>query len=80
MVLPRSYLRLLEPTAVVVDIASGPGGTDFVAAQELGIRAIHALSLPGKVAPQTAADILIQTIPHLLAKLLGEERQDDYTR
>ncbi|MCK9525663.1 MAG: dipicolinate synthase subunit DpsA [Limnochordia bacterium] len=80
MVLPRSYLRLLDPTAVIVDIASGPGGTDFSAARELGIIAIHALSLPGRVAPKTAADILIQTIPHLLEKLLGEERQDDYTR
>ncbi len=80
LVLPRSYLRLLEPTAVIIDIASGPGGTDFVAAQELGIRAIHALSLPGKVAPKTASNVLIQTIPHLLKKLLGEERQDDDTR
>lgn len=76
MVLPRSYLELLDSTAVIVDIASGPGGTDFASAEELGLRAIHALSLPGKVAPQTAADILVQTIPHLLKNLLGEEQQD----
>jgi dipicolinate synthase subunit A len=80
MVLPRSYLRLLDPDTVIIDIAAGPGGTDFSAAQELGICAIHALSLPGKVAPKTAADILIQTIPHLLAGLLGEEHYDDYER
>ncbi|HBN94740.1 MAG TPA: dipicolinate synthase subunit DpsA [Firmicutes bacterium] len=80
MVLPRSYLRLLESTTVIVDIASGLGGTDFSAAEELGIQAIHALSLPGKVAPKTAAEILIKTIPHLLEKLLGEERHDDYKR
>lgn len=80
MVLPRSYLRLLDPSAVIIDIASSPGGTDFAAAQELGISAIHALSLPGKVAPKTAAEILIQTIPHLLARLLGEEHHHDYER
>ena len=29
LVLPRSYLRLLDAAAVIVDISSGPGGTDF---------------------------------------------------
>lgn len=73
MVLPRSYLRLLDSGALIIDIASGPGGTDFMAAKQLGFNAIHALSLPGKVAPKTAGEILINTIPHLLEKLLGEE-------
>lgn len=73
LVLSRSYLRLLDSETVIVDIASGPGGCDFTAAEQLGLRAIHALSLPGKVAPKTAAEILIKTIPHLLQKLLGEE-------
>lgn len=73
LVLPRSYLRLLDAETVIIDIASGPGGCDYTAAEQLGLRAIHALSLPGKVAPKTAADILINTIPHLLQKLLGEE-------
>lgn len=76
MVLPRSYLRLLHPDTLIIDIASGPGGTDFEAASQLGIRTIHALSLPGKVAPKTAGEILVNTIPHLLEKLLGEEHHD----
>jgi dipicolinate synthase subunit A len=76
MVLPRSYLRLLEQQTLIIDIASGPGGTDFAAAEQLGITAIHALSLPGKVAPKTAGEILVRTIPHLLEKLLGEEQHD----
>ena len=73
MVLPRSYLRHLERGTVIVDIASGPGGTDFAAAEQLGLKAIHALSLPGRVAPKTAAAILIKTIPRLLENLLGED-------
>ncbi len=76
MVLPRSYLRLLDPNTVIIDIAASPGGTDFAAAEELGIRAIHALSLPGRVAPKTAGEILVSTIPRLLEKLLGEENND----
>lgn len=76
LVLPRSYLRLLDSETVIVDIASGPGGTDFTAAEQLGLTAIHALSLPGRVAPKTAAQILVRTIPHLLEKLLGEEEND----
>ncbi len=72
MVLPRSYLRLLDSNLVIIDIAASPGGTDFAAAEELGgIRAIHALSLPGRVAPKTAGEILVRTIPRLLEKLLG---------
>ena len=76
MVLPRSYLRLLDSNLVIIDIAASPGGTDFAAAEELGIRAIHALSLPGRVAPKTAGEILVRTIPRLLEKLLGEEHDD----
>lgn len=77
MVLSRSYLRLLEQNTVIIDIAASPGGTDFTAAEQLGILAIHALSLPGRVAPQTAGEILVRTIPHLLEKLLGEEHNDN---
>ncbi|HPT83186.1 MAG TPA: dipicolinate synthase subunit DpsA [Limnochordia bacterium] len=73
MVLPRSYLRQLERETVIVDIASGPGGTDFAAAQQLGLKAVHALSLPGRVAPKTAAAILVKTVPRLLENLLGED-------
>lgn len=76
LILPRSYLRLLAQNTLIIDIASQPGGTDFVAAEQLGIRAIHALSLPGKVAPKTAGEILTRTIPHLLNKMLGEEEND----
>lgn len=76
LVLDRSYLRHLSPQTVIIDIASSPGGTDFEAAQQQGIKAIHALSLPGKVAPITAGQILVRSIPRLLENLLGEENHD----
>lgn len=76
LVLPRSYLRLLPSSSVIIDIAASPGGTDFAAAEQLGIKAISALSLPGKVAPRTAGEILVRAIPRLLEQLLGEDYHD----
>lgn len=73
MVLPRSYLRLLQQNTVIIDIAASPGGVDFLAADQLGLKVIHALSLPGKVAPLTAGEILCETVPHLLEKFLEED-------
>lgn len=79
VVLERAYLQRINTDTLIVDLASTPGGTDFIAAKELGISAIHALSLPGKVAPKTAGEILSRTIPLLLEKLVGEE-EDDHER
>lgn len=59
----------LERTAkngLVIDLASAPGGVDFKAAEKLGINAIHALSLPGKVAPVTAGEIIKNTIYNMM--------------
>ena len=42
------------------------GGTDFDAAEALGIRAEHALALPGKCAPDTAGALIAQTVLTIL--------------
>lgn len=66
MVLPRALLQRLPPESLVIDLASRPGGTDFAAAAELGIRAEHALALPGKCAPRTAGTLIAQAVLSLL--------------
>lgn len=71
LVLTESYLRCLKPSTVIIDLAAAPGGVDFTAAERLGIKAILALSLPGKVAPVTAGKILSECIPPLLQELMG---------
>jgi len=71
LVLTEEYLKRLNPAVVIIDLAAAPGGVDFAAAQNLGIKAILALSLPGKVAPVTAGKILSKCIPPLLQELLG---------
>ena len=52
--------------SLIIDLASAPGGVDWEAAQRQGIRAIQALSLPGKVAPKTAGEIIKTTISHMI--------------
>ena len=65
-VITRAVLQKMRGSAVVIDLASGEGGTDFAAAKEFGITAEHALSLPGKVAPKTAAELISKTVLPLL--------------
>jgi len=71
LILTEVYLSKLDPSVLIIDLAAAPGGVDFAAANQLGIRAIHALSLPGKVAPLTAGKILSDCIPRLLEEMLG---------
>ena len=61
-------LSLLDSDTLIIDLASLPGGVDFSAAEELELRAISALSLPGKTAPVTAAEIMDRTIGNILAE------------
>lgn len=43
---------------IIIDLASLPGGVDFDACERLGISALRALSLPGRVAPKAAGQII----------------------
>ena len=61
-------LSMLDSDTLLIDLASAPGGIDYAAAEELGLRAIQALSLPGKTAPVTAAAIIDKTIGNILAE------------
>lgn len=68
LVLTEDVLEKMDRKTLVIDLASKPGGTDFEAAEKLGVRAIHALGLPGKVAPVTAGRILGETIAELFMR------------
>ncbi len=62
MVINESVISEMKSDAVIIDAASYPGGTDFDAAARFGVKAIHALGLPGKYTPETAAKIIFDTI------------------
>lgn len=65
-ILGREELSTATTNTLICDLASIPGGTDFDAARELNLRTVHALSLPGKVAPATAAESLRSTVYNIL--------------
>ena len=50
----------------MIDLASLPGGVDFSAAQELGLESRAGTFLPGKTAPESAAEIIKQTVYTIL--------------
>uniref|UniRef100_UPI003FF10EED dipicolinic acid synthetase n=1 Tax=Gemmiger formicilis TaxID=745368 RepID=UPI003FF10EED len=73
-VLPRALLQQLPGGALIIDLASLPGGTDFAAAEELGLHAEHALALPGRCAPQTTGALIAQTVLAILEERDPDER------
>jgi len=68
-VLTDEVLRQLDSGTLIIDLASAPGGTDFAAAESLGIKALHATGLPGKTAPVTAGEILAETVRDILREV-----------
>jgi len=69
MIFNREILGKLKPNALLIDLASRPGGVDFDAAAQMGIKVIWALSLPGKVAPVSAGTIIKETITNVIAEM-----------
>ncbi len=62
-------LDLIKKEAIIIDLASNPGGIDRKAAREKGLKIIWALSLPAKVAPLTSAEFIKETLYHVLKEL-----------
>jgi len=69
LMLGMEELSALKEGALVIDLASRPGGVDRSAAETLGVKVIHALSLPGKVAPVTAGHYIRDTVYHMMEEL-----------
>lgn len=69
LLLTAPLLREVRRDAVCIDLASRPGGIDFAAAKAFGVRTIHALGLPGRVAPDSAALAVRDTIYHCLEEM-----------
>jgi dipicolinate synthase subunit A len=66
MIFSRKLLSKMCSKPLIIDLSSKPGGVDFEAAKKFGINAIHALSLPGKVAPKAAGEIIKNTIYNMM--------------
>ena len=71
MILDKERLYFIREDCVLIDLASNPGGIDKEAAKNRNIKVIHALGLPGKVAPITSAEFLKEIIDNII-----KERKD----
>ncbi len=67
-VLGGAELSKLNPDCVLIEVASAPFGIDFQAAKERAFKVIKAGSLPGKVAPKTAGEIIGRSILPIIKK------------
>lgn len=70
MIFDEKTLSKIANNSLLIDLASKPGGTDFNAASKLGIHSIHALSLPGKVAPDTSGKIVKDVIYRMIEEVI----------
>ena len=66
-VLTGETVALTAPDALLLELASDPGGIDAAAARELGRRYLPARGLPGKYAPARAAEILRSAVYETMA-------------
>ena len=57
-VLGEDFLCCLPETALLLELASAPGGYDRNLAENLGLRCLAAPGLPGKSAPLSAAELM----------------------
>lgn len=68
LIMDNNALSFTGKDTLIIDLASVPGGVDFEAAARYGLKAIHALSLPGKVAPLTAGINIADAVCGILRK------------
>ena len=70
-VLDESFLCLLPEDALLLELASAPGGYDRTLAEQLGLRCLSAPGLPGRSAPRSAAELMRRE----LRRAMKEERE-----
>lgn len=68
IILDVKELESIKKDALIIDLASKPGGINFEKAKEVGLKTIWALSLPGKVAPVSAAKYMKDTIYNIISE------------
>ncbi|OPA77647.1 dipicolinic acid synthetase subunit A [Paenibacillus selenitireducens] len=72
MIVTAQIIANIPNRAVIIDLASSPGGTDFRFAERRGVKALLAPGLPGIVAPKTAGRIMA----NILSQLITEQAQE----
>ncbi|MCL2847155.1 MAG: hypothetical protein FWE13_00175 [Firmicutes bacterium] len=62
VVLKQKHLKKCNKNCFILDLASMPGGVDFVIAKKLGLQVEHALGVPGRFLPIEASQIMLSSV------------------
>ena len=68
MLLSKERLQFVKNDALLIDVASNPGGIDFEEAKKLGIKTLWELGIPGKATPLSSAEFIKDTIYKIIKK------------
>ena len=66
IIIREKELKHMNPNVLLIDLASTPGGIDGKMAENMGLKYVWALALPGKVAPTTSAEFIKETIGNVI--------------
>lgn len=66
VIITKEILEKVRSDCFLLDLASVPGGIDHKTAEAMGFKVKWALGLPGKIAPQTAGDIIRRTVYNII--------------
>ena len=66
MILDAEKLQYVNKEVLLIDLASNPGGIDKEETKKQGLKLIHALGLPGKVAPKSSAKFIKDMIYEII--------------
>lgn len=69
IILNNELLNKIKDETLIIDLASKPGGLDHSKVKDIKIKVIHALGLPGKVAPKSSAGFMLETIYNIIEEL-----------
>jgi dipicolinate synthase subunit A len=69
LILDGHKLQLLHEDALIIDLASRPGGVDFQYCTDHNIKVVWALSLPGKTSPVSAGKYIGIAVENILNDL-----------
>jgi len=77
ILLDKNNMNLIRKDTLIVDLASPPYGVEVNDSRDFGIKVLYTNSLPGKIAPRTAASYILDTIIQIIDEKDREENSKD---
>jgi dipicolinate synthase subunit A len=69
ILLDKSNMKYVRKETLIIDLASPPYGVDVNDSRDFGLKVLYTNSLPGKIAPTTAAAYIFETVKHIVSEL-----------